>query len=746
MSVSITAHDAYERKHDLRLLHAARHAKSANAQNDDEMNGSNGALTRSASSAVAETESLWTELNLDAKSLALDPSPSIRSPQAPKAGAAAAAAAWRSAVDANVNANVAHAKGARAALKSCRDAHEALSSAHAALMATAERLDAVERSVRELQETANESEKHARHGRAAHEHLSAFVHELALSPSLVRHVVDGRVGDARYASCLAELQKKRAVYAMADVRNAAVYPELRPYLDKLVAIAVGKARALLLRNIALLRRPATNVNIVKQTVLLPHRAAVEFLEDVSPSAFAELRTSYVTTMARTYFVLFKKYASDMYALRAEPPPAAAGLLVDPEPSGVMATAAATASALTRQRSLLTLFSRSDSSSTPKAGMPSFELDDRVNVLRDVNGHAVVLATAQNQGKRFCYEEIHRSIGKMLCETCCSEHEFCDQFFGESDGRLFDVFFKPVVDTLLENVKNYAESTRDTIGVLLALKINEAQRAGMQRRNISDLADFFIQCDIMLKPKFKKLLDENVASLTLATKEIAKSHTPRGLRDTSPHVVTRRYVRFSAAILTISSFGMVDDGVVDGVRRLRAEYSAFLNALSAQYRSPKRRFIFLINNVDTVLAAYHRHGLSGSEEYRTYSELQGVHTAAFVEHEVADHFPDLVKTVREYERAVKTASEAPETGRVRKVLREFASNWRLAVLHMHEAVGREFANTTVRADLSKALFARLLAYHRRCETAIDCTYPELRNELVTSTEIVYELRQKATHGV
>lgn len=711
------------------------------------MNAGSSALTRSASSAVAEAESLWTELNLDAKSLALDPTPTIRSPIPPKAGAAAAAAAWRSAVDANVNANVAHAKGARAALKSCRDAHEALSAAHSALMATAERLDAVERSVRKLQETANESDKHARHGRAAHEHLSAFVHELALSPSLVRHIVDGRVGDARYSTYLAELQKKRAVYAMADVRNAAVYPELRPYLDKLVAIAVGKARALLLRNIALLRRPATNVNIVKQSVLLPHRAAVEFLEDVSPASFAELRSSYVSTMARTYYVLFKKYASDLYALRTEPPISATGLLTEPEPSGVMATAAATASALTRQRSsLVTLFSRSDSNSSSGSGMPSYEVEDRLNVIRNVNGHAVVLASAQNEGKRLCYEEIHRSVGKMLCETCCSEHEFCDQFFGDVDGRLFDVFFKPVVDSLLENVKNYAEVTRDTIGVLLALKINEAQRAGMQARNISDLADFFIQCDILLKPKFKKLLDENISSLTSATKEIAKSNTPRGLRDTAPHIVTRRYVKFSAAILTISSFGTVDDGVLDGVRKLRAEYSAFLNALSAQYRSPKRRFIFLINNVDTVLAGYHRHGLSNSEEYRTYSELQGVHTAAFVEHEVADHFPDLVKTVREYERAVKTATDAPNSERVRKVLKEFASNWRLAVLHMHEAVGREFANTTVRADLSKALFARLLAYHRRCENAIDCTYPELRNQLVTSTEIVYELRQKAAHGV
>jgi len=712
-------------------------------------NGMDGvsSLTRTASGL--DEDSLWVELNLSAESLARDPAPVIKTVEAPKAGAAAAAAAWGSAVDACVSANISYATEAKNALESSKNADAALSEAHTALMGIASRLEMTEKSVRELQDDATVASNRAKHGRAAHEHLSAFVHELALSPALVRHIVDGKVGDTKYAACLAELQKKRAVYAMADVRSAAVYPELRPYLDKLVAVAVGKTRSLLLRNIALLRRPNTNVSIVKQSVLLPHRAAVEFLEDASPAAFAELHHSYVTTMARTYFVLFKKYAADLYALRTEPPAAAAGLLVEAEPTGMVATA----SAFARQRSIGALFSRSESGSS-NIENPIFSIKNRLGVLDNVNGPAVVLATAQASNQKFAYEEIHRSIGKMLCETCVSEHAFCEAFFGDSDGRFFDVFFKPVVDTLLENVTQYANTTKDTIGVLLALKINEAQRTAMQKRGIVDLADFFIQCDIALKPKFKKLLDENVTSLTAASKDIPgtkKNSISMSLTgssdntgiDTAPHEVTRKYVQFSAAILTISAFGVADDGVADGVRRLRAEYSAFLNALSAQFKRPKRRFTFLINNVDLILATYHRHGLGNSEEYRTYSELQGVHTAAFVEHEVADHFPDVVAFVREYERSVKTNSKKiPAEDRVRAILKEFAANWKLAVQHMNESVLREFASLNVGADLSRALFARLLAYHKRSEAAIDNTYPSLRNELVTSTEIVYELRQKA----
>lgn len=696
------------------------------------------AATLARTSLPVDDGSLWAELNLDAEALSIDPTPAIRSSRAPTTGAAAAAAAWRGAVDACVEASVTRAGSAREALRDERAAHTALSSAHASLLATAARLGEAEDRVRALQQASTRAATIVHHGRVAHEHLSAFVHELALPPALVRHVVDGRVGDAKYAQCLTELRKKRAVYAMADVRAAAAHAQLRPFLDKLVAVAVRKTRALLLRNIALLRRPNTNLAIVKQTVLLPHRACLEFLEDASPSIFTELRQSYVTTMARTYFTLFRKYANGLSALRVEP---AGDALVGGD-------AAASSAAFSRQRSLVVLFSRdaaprgAAATPAPRAGSdggraPDFSLDARLRVLREVGGAAVVLATARDSGLRVAYEEMHRSIGKMLCETCTSEHLFCANFFGESDGRMFEVFFKPVVDTLLDHVAAYAASTRDAIGVLLSLKINEAQRAGMQQRRIMDLSDFFIQVDILLKPRFKRLLDENVASLTAATQAVAKGDAfhPR------VHPVTQRYVQLSAAVLAIGAFGAGDDGVADALRRLRAEFGAFMNAASARFSRSKERYMFLVNNVDAILAAYRAHALTHTEEYRSYAELQAVHTAAYVEHEVADHFPDLVTFVREQER-VKGGTEEKK---VRAVLREFAANWRYSVQHMQESVQRELSTLAAGADISRALFARLLAYHKRCERAIDASYSALRNDLVTSTEIVYELRQKAAGG-
>lgn len=717
-------------------------------------------MSLTASGPGVDDESLWSSLGLDAASLAKEPAPVLSAPRAATANAAAAAAAWGGAVDSCVASCVAHASAAREAVKEASVASEALTEAHEALLATAERLAAVEARVVALQTFASGGAERARQGRDAHHHLSGFVHELALDPALVRHVVDGRVGDARYAQCLSELAKKRAVYGMRDVRGAKMYAELRPYLQKLLGTAVLKSRQFLLRKIELLTRPNTNVGIIKESMLLPHRAVVEFLEEQDPKSFLEIREAYVETMSKTYFTLFRKYAIGLFALKAEPPVEVLDLLVANSTTNAASTMRDAAGAFVRQTTLGSLFSprlgstalpsrSSEAAATAAAREPDFSMEKRVEVLRDVTGPAIVLAVAQDNNTRLPYEVIHRSIGKMLSETAASEHLFCDQFFGESDGRMFNVFFKRVVTSLLETIGTHVASSRDTIGILLAFKINEAQRTSMQNRNVMDLSDFFIKVDILLKPKFKKLLDENVASLTLAAQNFAKT-TERGERDVAIHPVTRRYVEFSAAVLTIAGFGTRDDSITDGLRRLRTEYGAFLNSLSALFPRAKHRYMFLISNVDHILSMYHRNGLSHTDEYRNYSELHGVHTAAFVEHEVADHFPDLVSFVREHERLMKSSVPAqkkrfaPEA-RVKAVLREFAANWRLSVEHMLENVAREFQSLTVGSDVSRALFARLLAYHKRCESAIDAKYPALRNELVTSTEIVYELRQKQVGG-
>lgn len=623
-----------------------------------------------------------------------------------------------------------------------------LEHAQNALNHLAHQLDLAERSALALQSDARQFLEKTNATLATQIHLAAFVDQLVLDPYLIRHIVDGKLGDANYAHCLAALSKKVALFDMQDTKHTAAYSQLNPYLHKLVVTAVAKVRNFLIDRISLLKRPNTNVKIVKENVLLKHRPLVEFIELHAPDVFREVKSTYVDTMSKTYFVLFKKYLAGLLAMKQQLPSENTDTLVGSlNDSGKPLSSQSISGLFSSAGSSQGSSRLSGMSNGGGAGVGQFALGSRLDVLKDVEGPAIVLATALDNKERFYYEQIHRSLGKMLSETCASEHIFCEQFFGENDGRMFNAFFRRIVGFILDAVSAHTAPTRDTIGVLLALKVNEAHRSSMQKINILDLSDYFIQVDILLKPKFKKLLDENVASMSEASKEVVRS-TQRGDGDTSPHIVTRRFAEFLASLHAIARFGTPDDSILEGLRRLRAEYNGFLNAVSTLFTRAKLRYMFLINNIDLILSMFKQHGVSETDDYRFFAELQEVHTAAYVEHEVADHFPDVVSFVRQYERTAKASSSKaggrrpfPSEDRLRAVLRQFASNWRLGVKHMQDNTLREFPSFDMGADLIRQLFARLFAYHKRCESAVETEYPPLKAELVTSTEILYELRQR-----
>lgn len=695
---------------------------------------------------------LWSSLGLSDTSLTTDNSlPHIdvtslseqirtETPEDPRA-------AWKAAVNTSLDAYANEDHNLTLLLQFQRLELPKLAAAEESLLELADRLQTAETAAIDLQRNADECARSLQAGEETRNYVAAFVDRLVLDPYLIRHVVDGKVREKEYADCLGELSKKAALYDMHDMKESAAYVELSKYLDELITTAVTKVSNFIMEKIALLKRPNTNVKIVKENVLLKHRPLVEFVELHAPNVFQEIKTSYVDTMSRTYFLLFKKYLAGLLVMKQQLPSEYADTLVG-SLSDHGSSSQTLSSMFGNSGNASQSVGRGGTGRAGGAGVGQFALRSRLDVLKDVEGPAIVLATALDNNEKFYYEQIHRSLGKMLSETCASEHYFCEHFFGESDGRMFNSFFTKIIGFILDAVAAHTAPTRDTLGVLLALKVNEAHRSSMQMQKIFDLSDFFIQVDILLKPKFKKLFDENIASMAEASKTISKS-ARRGIGDTSPHIVTRRYAEFSASLLAIARFGTPDDSILEGLRRLRSEYAGFLNAMSTLFARPKLRYMFLINNIDLVLSVSHEHSVSGTEEYKFFTELQEIHTTAYVEHEVADHFPDIVSFVRQYERTAKvlhTPGAArrpfPSEERVKAVLRQYASNWRLGTQHMQENALREFPNYNVSASLIRSLFAKLFAYHKRCEAAVEAEYSHLKAELVTSTEISYELRQRS----
>lgn len=75
---------------------------------------------------------------------------------------------------------------------------------------------------------------------------------------------------------------------LEDTKASVAYGEVKPQLDQLLVKAVQKVKAFLHEKVALLRRPNTNVQIIKENVLLKNKTLFEFLMDHSFSAYVEV--------------------------------------------------------------------------------------------------------------------------------------------------------------------------------------------------------------------------------------------------------------------------------------------------------------------------------------------------------------------------------------------------------------------------------------------------------------------------
>lgn len=74
--------------------------------------------------------------------------------------------------------------------------------------------------------------------------------------------------------------------------------ELQPELEKLKARASVRLREFLLEQIALLKKPKTNIQIVQKNVLGKYRVFTEFFKDQSPQVL-QGRSRYTPSSATT---------------------------------------------------------------------------------------------------------------------------------------------------------------------------------------------------------------------------------------------------------------------------------------------------------------------------------------------------------------------------------------------------------------------------------------------------------------
>lgn len=277
-----------------------------------------------------------------------------------------------------------------------------------------------------------------------------------------------------------------------------------------------------------------------------------------------------------------------------------------------------------------------------------------------------------------------------------------------------------------------------------------------RRHILVLEDFFDRLAIMLWPRFKQIMDVHYQSIMTAN--VRRLHLPNGssIDPKTNHYTSRRFAELLSSILHLMHSGSSSEfhglGIGGGGSEMLtndmnklsvAMVGGLLVKLSSHFlRTNRERCVFMANNIFLILSIMQERGLGGDDVY--LNETLEVHRNTFVDEEMRESFPRLMKFVNDSEQDQTSASDEF----IEDLNREFSSRWRNAVESVYHDVINMIVDKRNGSNLLIKTLRQLLLYYTRYQDVVKRMSVEsgrgrlsalVAHELVSSTVILSEIR-------
>lgn len=273
---------------------------------------------------------------------------------------------------------------------------------------------------------------------------------------------------------------------------------------------------------------------------------------------------------------------------------------------------------------------------------------------------------------------------------------------------------------------------------------------MLRRQVSCLDSYLDALLLLLWPRLRVVLDNNVSSLRKAT-----TANVLAVSNTYQHLVTRRYAELAGSLYALSSAesSSCSDTLQAPLNAMQQEIRTLLTAMSSSSNlNQESSLVFLINNYDLVLTVFHERHLPRNATV-AWEDILREQVALFVESQLMKHYPELVTFVKTAEPALAAVDESksgqgPPSGidaaKMEQVVKQFGQNWKGAMERIHRYVMASFTNFSNGMEILKQVFTQLLLYYNRLQQVITKSFPRgqsaLQHELVPNTTIIMEIKQ------
>ena len=641
--------------------------------------------------------------------------------------------------------------------------------------------------IRQLQEKSKTLDVQLKNRRSAESRLREFLTHIVVAPNLAQTITSGPVNPT-FLQAVQELNQIHKDCRLAEPRewSAGKPPgdttagiEMQAKVETLRLLAVRRVREYFLEQIALLRKPQTNVRMIQIHGLLKYTALQDFLHEAAPEIASEVLNVYLESMGKTLLQLFRTYQAQLLQLDS------------------------TKQAATRQDVIAIEDSLLRDSLTTKA-MKRVDLVSlgrrAAECLDEADPRPILAHVALAEGRLYPYERLFRSLLGHLVDAVTNEHVFCRQFFKRD---CFTPLFHGTLGLLLEQLENYLFNCHDALCLLLMIKVSHYYRRLTRTRKIHSLDNFFDQVTHLLWPRLKIVMDQHLRSLKQAT-------APKlGGVDLQQHYVSRRFAEFCCSVLLIlhnkpqpqqqeqqamttprrprrgngstakeNATPIVDtaadaksaaktpgtlledesttttqksagDMLLADLSEMVEEFVMLLERLSEQQSNQKNRTVFLINNLDHVVCIFQERRVIG-REFNRFVELLMKQREMFVEEELLVGFSKMIAFVQQTEPHItsKGAGAAIDVNVqvVESLVLDFASNWKTNIDQINRDVLSYFSNFRNGMEILKQVLTQLLLYYTRFQDIIRKVWrnkpPAFCKNLVNTSVILGEIKKHA----
>ncbi|KAF2472896.1 Vps52-domain-containing protein [Lindgomyces ingoldianus] len=431
--------------------------------------------------------------------------------------------------------------------------------------------------------------------------LGPAVEDISISPAVVKKIAEGPV-DEGFLRALAELEKRsKTTNAKAKEQpDVKALTDIKPLIDDLTDKAIERIRDYVVAQIKAIRSPSMNAQIIQQQAFLKYKDLYAFLARHQPQLSQEIAQAYIYTMRWYYLNHFTRYRQALEKLKLQ--------TLDKHDVLGEDSSAKRGPLLGNNRTL-------------PPSHEAFSLGRRFDHLKNPSPNALTAYLAEEEKGAHYLEVPFRSFNLAIIDNASFEYTFLTTYFSPSQNyhaisRTFASIFEPTLSLGQSLTKQLTESTTDTLGILLCVRLNQHFAFELQRRKVPTVESYINATNMLLWPRFQQILDQHCTSLQKLTSSLPTRPSGGGAaallspsssthaQSTAPTPLTQKFANLLQGILALSSEAGDDEPVSVSVARLRSEFEAYLTRLSKGISDNRKRERFLCNNyslVCTILA-------------------------------------------------------------------------------------------------------------------------------------------------